>query len=159
MSDTAPETDTQQSEQPQEGEAKTFDEGYVKKLRDEAAKYRTEAKANAGAAKRLAEIEEATKSEADKAAERLAAAEREAAAAKADGLRWRIAAKFQVSDEDADLFLTGTDEETLTRQAQRLTDRDAARKKGGNHVPREGATPTSATAGDEHEVVSALFGS
>ena len=59
-------------------EPKTFDAEYVQKLRQEAAKYRTEAKANADAAKRLAEIEEAQKTEAQKLADRLAAAEKKA---------------------------------------------------------------------------------
>ena len=140
MSDTATTeaTETQQADKPQEGEAKTFDESYVKKLRDEAAKYRTEAKANADAAKRLAEIEEANKTEVQKATERLAAAEKAAQDAQAEALRFKIAAKFQVSEEDADLFLTGTDEETLTKQAERLTAREADRKKRGNQSPREG---------------------
>lgn len=141
----------------QEGEAKTFDADYVKKLRDEAAKYRTEAKANADAAKRLAAIEEANKTEAQKQADALAAAQREATQAKADALRFKIAAKFGVSDEDTDLFLTGSDEETLTRQAQRLTEREAASKKNGNVVPREGAKTTT-TGDDGREVARALFG-
>lgn len=71
MSETT--TETTASEQSQVGEqeqqAKTFDADYVEKLRKEAAKYRTEAKANADAAKRLAEIEEANKSEIEKAVE------------------------------------------------------------------------------------------
>ena len=138
-------TETPQAEEPQEGEdAKTFDAAYVKRLRDEAAKYRTEAKANADAAKRLADIEEATKSDQQKQAERLAELERDAQAARAEALRYRVAAKFQVSDEDAELFLTGTDEETLTKQAERLTARTAERKKTGNVVTREGSTPTAA---------------
>lgn len=149
-------TETEAAE-PQEGEAKTFDADYVKKLRDEAAKYRTEAKANADAAKRLAAIEEANKTEAQKQADALAAAQRDAQQAKADALRFRVAAKFGVSDEDTDLFLTGSDEETLTRQAQRLTEREASSKKNGNVVPREG-TKTTTTAGDGREVVRALFG-
>lgn len=147
------------ADQPQEGDqqAKTFDADYVRKLREEAAKYRTEAKANADAAKRLAEIEEASKTEAQKQADRLAAAEAEAQQARAEALRFKVAAKFQVSDEDAELFLTGTDEATLTKQAQRLTERDTERKKHGNHVPREGAT-SAAIEGDERSTARALFG-
>lgn len=57
-------------------EPKTFDEAYVKELRAEAAKYRTQAKENAEAAKRLAELEEASKTEQQKQAERLEAAEK-----------------------------------------------------------------------------------
>jgi hypothetical protein len=103
------------------------------------------AKENTSAAKRLAEIEEASKSEAQKVADRLAAAEKVAADARQEALRLRIAARFQISDDDADLFLTGSDEETLTKQAERLAGRAEERKKQGNHVPREGgATPPPA---------------
>lgn len=114
------------------------------------------AKENSSAAKRLAEIEEANKTEAQKTADALAAAQRDAETARAEALRYRIASKHQVSDEDAELFLTGTDEETLTRQAQRLTERAAAQKKGGNTVAREGTNPTSAP-NDEKTFVSELF--
>lgn len=63
---------------PEGAEPKVFDADYVANLRKEAAKYRTEAKANAEAAKRLAEIEEASKSNEQKLADRLAAAEAKA---------------------------------------------------------------------------------
>ena len=153
-------TDPAPAAEPQEGDRQpeTFDAEYVKKLRAENAKHRTEAKANAEAAKRLAEIEEANKTEAQKAADRLAAAQRDAEQAKADALRWKIAAKFQVDDEDADLFLTGTDEETLTRQAQRLAVRDAERKRSGNHVPREGTPTPSPKADEKREFLRDLTG-
>lgn len=101
----------------------------------------TRAKANADAAKRLTEIEEASKSEAQKAADRLAAAEKGAADARRESLRLRVAAKHGISEDDADLFLNGDDEATLTRQAERLAGRETERKKQGNHVPREGNTP------------------
>lgn len=157
MSTEAPETGTPDTstEEPQEG-PRTFDEEYVKKLRAESAKYRTEAKANADAAKRLAEIEEANKTEAQKTAEALAAAQRDAEKAAAEALRWKIAAKFQVSDEDAELFLTGTDEDTLTKQAQRLSERTVSQRKNGNHVPREGTSDS--VSGDDRDVVRAIFG-
>lgn len=147
-------------ETPQEGDGdqpKVFDAEYVDKLRKEAAKYRTEAKSNADAAKRLAEIEESQKSEAEKQAERLKALESEAASARAEALRLRIATKHGISDEDADLFLTGSDAETLEKQAERLAAREADRKKNGNRVPHEGKTPT-ASPNDELETARALFG-
>lgn len=50
-------------------------------------------------------------------------------------------ARFGVSDDDADLFLTGEDEDTLTRQAERLGAREDERMKNGNYVPTEGRTP------------------
>ena len=144
---TAPAEPAQPAE-PQEGQEgkqpETFDAEYVAKLRREAAKYRTEAKANADAARRLAEIEEAGKSEAEKAAERAEAAEREAAQARREALRYRVAAMHGISGEDAELFLTGDDEETLVRQAERLAKRDAGDiRRDGAYVPSEGRTPTN----------------
>lgn len=61
-------------------------------------------------------------------------------------LRAEIAAEFGISTKrgvkgepsDADLFLTGTDEDTLRSQAKRLTEREADRKKQGGVAPREG---------------------
>ena len=74
-----------------DAEPKTFDADYVAKLRQEAAKYRTEAKANAEAARRLTEIEEAQKTEAEKLAERLADAEAKAREAELRALRSDVA--------------------------------------------------------------------
>lgn len=145
-----------QSEPPEGQEPETFDADYVKKLRAENAKYRTEAKANAKAAEKLAEIEAANQTEAEKTAATLAAAQRDAEQARAEALRFKVAAKFQVNDEDAELILTGPDEETLTRQAQRLTGIAEERKKNGNHVPREGSNPTHETD-DMREFARSLF--
>ena len=57
-----------------------------------------------------------------------------------DNLAARIAAQHGIPPEDADLFLTGTDEQTLTAQATRLAARATDRKKQGNLAPREGHT-------------------
>ncbi len=100
--------------------------------------------------------------------DRLADVEGELSTTKANALRTRIAAEFGVSTKpgekgepsDADLFLTGTDEATLTAQAQRLAGREADRKQHGNVAPKEGTTTT--TAGPEQEsreFVGELFGS
>ena len=109
------------------------------------------------AADELAQIKESQKSEAQKQADRLAALEGEAKAARTEALRLRVAAKFSIGEEDADLFLTGDDEETLTKQAQRLSERESERKKQGNFVPREGSTSKN-IEGDEREAVRSLFG-
>jgi hypothetical protein len=70
------EPEEQQTEEPQEGDTgKTFDSDYVDKLRKEAAKYRTEARQNAAAAKRLQELEDSQKSELQKWQERAESAE------------------------------------------------------------------------------------
>lgn len=105
---------------------------------------------------RLKEFEDRDKSEAEKQAERMKALEADALNARSEALRLRVAAKFGIGDEDADLFLTGGDEETLTRQATRLSARESERKKQGNHVAREG-TQTSAATSDERELARSLF--
>jgi hypothetical protein len=115
----------------------------------EAKKWESRAKENKSAAEKLAQIEEAQKTEAQKAADRLAVAEKAAAEATREALKFKIAAKFQIGDEDADLFLTGSDEEALTKQAERLTARESERKKHGNVVPREGNNPTSTGEGSD----------
>ena len=99
-----------------DAEPKTFDADYVAKLRQEAAKYRTDAKANADAAKRLAEIEEAQKTETQKLADRLAAAEKKAQDAELKALRSDIA---QAKGVPAAL-LTGSTEDELNASADAL---------------------------------------
>lgn len=89
---------------------------------------------------KLKEYEDRDKSDVERQTERVQALEAEAREARTEALRLRVAAKFGIGDEDADLFLTGADEETLTKQAKRLSDRETERKKQGNHVPREGDT-------------------
>ena len=76
--------------------------------------------------------------------ERIAALEEQVATANREALRRRVQAAHSISDEDADLFLTGTDEATLTAQAKRLADRDSDRRKKSNHVPAEGSNPPPA---------------
>jgi hypothetical protein len=116
------------------------------------------AKENKTAADELAAIKEAQKSEADKQAERLAALEKEAQAARIEAMRFKVAAKHGIADEDAELFLTGSDEETLTRQAERLAERESDRKKKGNVAPKEGAATPSAGNDDVREFARNLFG-
>lgn len=72
------------------------------------------------------------------AEERIAALEAEVETSKREALRRRVQAAHGIADEDADLFLTGTDEATLTAQAKRLAERTPDRK---NHAPREGDNP------------------
>jgi hypothetical protein len=83
-------------------------------------------------AEKLSKEEKALKDAAD-AAERATRAEAEA-------LRWRIAARNGISDEDAELFLTGSDEETLSRQAERFKELSFKPSKG-THVPGVGNQP------------------
>ena len=85
--------------------------------------------------------------------DRMADLERQLTDANAATLRLRIAGEHGISTKrgpngepsDADLFLTGADENTLVAQAQRLAQREADRKKQGNVAPREGDNPTPGT--------------
>jgi hypothetical protein len=47
-------------------------------------------------------------------------------------IRWKVAAKYNVSEDDVNLFLTASDEETLVKQAQRLSQTSA-------HAPKPDA--------------------
>lgn len=79
--------------------------------------------------------------------------------AEARALRSDIAAKYGITAEDRDLFLTGSDEATLTAQAERLAQKEADRKKQGNRAPTEGGTKI--TGETDHELAAftgRLFG-
>lgn len=105
------------------------------------------AKDNASAAQRLAEIEEAQKSESEKAADRIAKAEAEVASLPtkvSEALRAHLVALHEIDSEDADLFLTANDPELLLKQVTRLLGQSDKRKKP-LRVPREGQTPSSTT--------------
>lgn len=111
-------------------------------------------------AAKLDEIENANRTEAEKAQARITELESELNAVRSESMRLRIASEHGITDaDDIDLFLTGSDEETLTKQAKRLAERIADRKKQGNHVPKEGANSTSVAGNDEREAARALFGS
>lgn len=93
--------------------------------------------------------------------DRLAEVEKRAADAITSALRSDIAARHGISAEDRDLFLTGADEETLTAQAKRLTEREADRKKRGNVAPKEGGSADHGShQGDDgiREFARSLFG-
>lgn len=81
--------------------------------------------------------------------------------------RERITHSFNISAQDAATLLTGTDEATLTAQAQRLTEIDANNdlmsRVQGNVAPREGATTQCYTSQgvrdlDMKEFTRELFG-
>lgn len=86
--------------------------------------------------------------------ERLASLETELTTTRTQALKTSIAAKFGISTEpgengepsDADLFLTGSDADSLTAQAERLAARVADRKKNGNVAPKEGSTTSTGNA-------------
>ena len=124
-------TTEHQAEQPKPSETVDF---WKQKAREQEKR----AKENADAAKRLAEIEESQKSEADKTADRIKLLETEAADARREALRFKVASEFGIASERAELLLTGSDEETMRRQAEALKGETDERKKQGNRVPNEG---------------------
>ncbi len=111
-----------------------------------------------GKADQFDQLQASHQSETEKLAQRIAEMEKANVDLQRSTLRSRIQAKHGISDEDAELFLTGGDEESLTKQAERLTAREADRKKSGNHVPREGHTPPPLAESDERAAARALFG-
>lgn len=99
------------------------------------------------------------KAEGAKTAEdRISELEKSIEAATREALRRRVQAAHGISDDDADLFLTGTDEESLTAQAKRLAEREDERKRKNNVSPREGNNPKSGGDEEERAFVRNLFG-
>ena len=111
------------------------------------------------------QAQQASLTEAQKAAERIAALETDLAGTKATALRTSIAAEFGVSTKkaqdggpsDAELFLTATDEATLRKQAERLAASAADRKKTGGRDPFAGRTPSTSGADPLREFAQGLF--
>jgi hypothetical protein len=141
--DPAPLEDKQQGDPAESDE--TLGEGGKKalvaerKAREAAEKQAAELKA------RLDKIEAANMSDLERAQKEAADAKEAAAKATADALRFRVAAQNGISDEDADLFLTGSDLETLTKQATRLKERTPTTPKPD---PSQGAQHALALNGD-----------
>lgn len=136
-------------------EAEQLGEGGKKALDAERRRANAAEKASKALQSRIDEIEASKLSDLERAQKAASEAQAEAERARGEALRYRIAAKHQISDEDAELFLTATDEETLTRQAARLAERtkdrsDDSRSSNGLFVPGEGqssnATPLNSSA-------------
>jgi hypothetical protein len=108
---------------------------------------RNEAKRQAAELKaKLDKIEAANMSDLERAQKEAREAQEAAARATADALRFRVAAQHGISEEDAELFLTGTDADTLTKQATRLKERTPTTPKPD---PTQGAQNVPALNGDE----------
>jgi len=105
-------------------------------------------KTSAALQKQLDDIAAANLSDLEKAQKAAADAQAEAAKATSEAMRLRVAAKHGISDEDADLFLTGPDLETVEKQAAALaarTSTDAKPKpdlsQGAKGAATAGASP------------------
>jgi len=78
------------------------------------------AKANKNAADQIKAIEDANKTELEKALDQVAALQAELNSSKESALRSSIIAEFSLDPEDASVLLTASDEEGLRAQAERL---------------------------------------
>lgn len=106
------------------------------------------AKANEEAQKRLSEIEDANKTELQKAQERAEAAEKELASSRTESLRHKVAAEKGVPVA----LLTGNDEDALTAQAEQLLAFRGEQSQAGQLlVPGEGATDSDAGAAESRD--------
>jgi hypothetical protein len=110
------------------------------------------AKANETAAQRLAEIEDANKSELEKAAARAEAAEKRAAELEAKALRSDVAAEKGVPAA----LLTGSTKEELEAAADALIAFRGEKPSNPLVVPKEGSSPASQPSSDS-EFVKTLF--
>ena len=124
----------------------------------EARKWEDLAKKNKSAAEQLAAIEEANKTEAQKAAEREAAALKRATEAEAKVTRRELALEHKLSKEDAALLDGITDEAAMKALAARLAGAESDRKKQGNVAPREGSNPNPVKSDDMRSFANELFG-
>jgi hypothetical protein len=118
------------------------------KARKEAARYRTERNELRPLAEKARQVEEANKTELEKAQEKLAALEAEATEAKQSALRSRVASAKGVPES----LLSGTTEEELTAAADALlefagTAKEQSKSKGAPYVPSVGRS----SGGDDRD--------
>ncbi len=97
------------------------------------------------------EAEEANKSEIERAKDEAAKAIADAESARTESLRLRIATRHGISDEDADTFLTASDEEGLERQAARLAEIAAAKREAERQTPDPSQGPRKPVEKDPWE--------
>lgn len=121
----------------------TFDRAYVEKLRAENAKYRNKAKELEPMAQKMRELEEAKKTDLEKAQERIAELEALQKASQLEVLRSKVAVAHGVP---AALLPAEGDEESLAQAAQALVEW------ASKHKPEVKSLPGSAAAGADVEV-------
>jgi hypothetical protein len=117
----------------------------------EARKWEARAKENSGAASKLAEIEEANKSEAQRLQEQLASLQERAAAAERDKARLSVIAKHGIPAEYQEL-VHGADDEALEASASKvkalITTTAQPQQSASFVIPDEGGSPNLALNGD-----------
>lgn len=129
-------------------------ESEAKKWKALARKHEARAKANVAAARRVEELENEGKSEAEKLSDRASAAEERANAAEQRALRLEVAAAKGLSPAQAKR-LVGTSREELEADADELLETfgtsakpDKAGSNGAKHRPRENLRPGASSEED-----------
>lgn len=117
------------------GEDEKLGEGGKKALAAERDARKAAEREKADLQKQLDAINAENMSDLEKAQAQAKAAEETAAKATRDALRYRYAAKHGISDEDAELFLTGETEEQVAAQAERFASHTAATTASGTPKP------------------------
>ena len=140
----------------------------ITKANREAANYRTQVAELKPQADQFRQLEEASKSEAQRLAEAAEAARRDAEQARADAIRYKTAATYGIPADHFDLLGSGTEEE-ITARAEKLHGLLAAQAAAATPPPtttpptrpveqlRPGATPSS-TDNEDDVVFARLFG-
>lgn len=136
MSETTTEQPTAAEPTTEQGDPAELGDAGKKALDAERNARKAAEKAAADLQKQLDAINQANESAVEKAQREAKEAQEAAAKATTEALRFRVAAKHGISDEDADLFLHGTDAETLERQAAALVARTPT---GPKPDPSQGA--------------------
>jgi len=136
-------------EQLSSGEGTTFDLKYVKSLRAEAAKYRREAR---DAQNKVKDFEDASKTEIERATERLTNAESTAAQATEESARLKVALKKGLTIEQSKR-LVGENEEELEADADSLIELFTANESEQDQLgtPRERLKPGAVPSAENEE--------
>lgn len=112
-------------------------------------------------AKKLTELEEAAKPEAERTANKIASLETEVASVPAKiaaGLREHLVALHEIDKDDAELFLTGDTPELLLKQVTRLLDQSGTGgSKRKNYVSKEGTPQRKPAENENAKFASSLF--
>lgn len=140
-----PTTPAAEDAAPTTPDPKTFDEGYVKQLRAEAAAGR---KARQDLEAKIAEFEERDKSETEKLTGKITKAEQKAAEAESKLLRYEVAQEKNVPAKLVPL-LTGQTREDLEAQAALILENPKPAEPDFDGGPREPAGPAK-TPEEEH---------
>lgn len=109
----------------------------------------------------LDEIARANLSDLERAQQEARDAQEAAATATTEALRFRLAAEHGISREDAEMFLTGNDEPSMSAQAARLAAKNASAPRTPAPDPTQGGTgtpPGSTPEGDFQNFLSKQLG-